>query len=176
MSNPAFAKNSLRLRLQPVPGDCAGIRAILDSNGIFYPYEIDVAVELVEDRLEREDQSDYHFIFLESDGTLAGYACYGPIYMTDNRFDLYWIAVREDLRGKGLGRILLSETEKKIRAMRAYLYIETSGKDDYAKTRAFSEERYLEVACIPHFYKDNDLRSLHEKTLRIVSNFKVMFS
>jgi ribosomal protein S18 acetylase RimI-like enzyme len=167
MRNQASAKKSLRLRLEPVPGDCAGIRAILDSNGIFYPYEVDVAVELVEDRLEREDQSDYHFIFLESDDAVVGYSCYGAIYMTDNRFDLYWIAVREDLRGKGLGRILLSETEKKIRAMKgAYLYIETSGKDDYARTRAFYQKSgYLEVACIPHFYKENDHKIIFMKKL-----------
>ncbi len=160
-------KNGFRLRWEPVPEDCAAVREILESNGNFYPYEIDVAIELIEDRLDRKEESDYSFVFLDLKGSLAGYTCYGPICMTDNRFDLYWIAVREEMRGKGLGGILLSETEKKIRELDGnYFYIETSGKDDYARTRSFYvKSRYLEVARIPHFYKDNDDKLIFMKKL-----------
>jgi len=159
---------NFHFRWEPLPEDCVSVREILTSNGIFYPYEIDVAIELIEDWLECGIESGYHFIFAESDGETVGYICYGPIYMTDNRFDLYWIAVREDLRGKGLGHLLLEETEKKVLDMKGnYLFIETSGKDEYAKTRAFyKKNRYTEVARIPHFYKDNDDKIIFMKKLK----------
>jgi len=154
-------------RWEPIPEDRIHVRKILDSNAIFYPYEVDVAVELVEDRLDQGPESDYHFIFLEAEGEAIGYTCYGPIYMTDNRFDLYWIAVREDLRGLGLGHILMEETEKKVAEMNGrFLFVETSGKDDYLKTRTFYRKiGYQEVARIPHFYKDHDDKIIFMKKI-----------
>ena len=167
MKDQKNATSGLRLRREPLRRDCTGVRKILASNGNFYPYEIDVAIELVQDRLERGEESDYTFVFLDVKGSLVGYTCYGPICMTDNRFDLYWIAVHEDWRGKGLGGVLLAETEESIRQMNGtYLYIETSGKDDYVRTRAFyAKSGYLEVARIPHFYKDNDDKLIYMKRL-----------
>jgi ribosomal protein S18 acetylase RimI-like enzyme len=155
------------LRWKPVQEDCVSVREILDSNGIFYRYEVDVAIELIEDRLERGEDSDYHFIFMDQEGECVGYVCYGPIYMTDNRFDLYWIAVREDLRGGGLGKILLAETERQVLKRNGkILYVETSGKDDYLKTRAFYKKNgYSEIACVPHFYKENDDKIILMKRL-----------
>ena len=154
-------------RWEPCDDDCIRIREILEGNGIFYPYEVDVAIELIEDRLERGTESDYTFIFLDDDEGAVGYICFGPIYMTDNRFDLYWIAVREELRGQGLGKLLLEEAEKRIRNLGGqYLYVETSGKDDYRKTRAFYvKQHYDEVARIPHFYKDNDDKIIFMKKM-----------
>lgn len=167
MSCDFVRENRLRLRFEPVAKDRTDIRDILTSTNTFYPYEIDVAIELIDDRLEKGDQSDYSFIFLESDGQTIGYTCYGPIYMTDNRFDLYWIAVREELRAKGFGGFLLRETEKKIREVNGtYIYVETSGKNDYRKTRSFYKKcGYRKVARIPHFYKDNDDKIIYMKGL-----------
>ena len=157
-----------QFRWEPLPEDCRRVREILESNGIFYPYEVDVAIELIEDRLERGAESDYTFIFLDLDGQGAvGYVCFGPIYMTDNRFDLYWIAVQEDMRGHGFGGILLEAAEEKIKERDGrYLFVETSGKDDYLKTRTFyTKSHYLEVARIPHFYKDHDDKVIFMKQL-----------
>ena len=45
--------------------DRESVRRMVGSTGVFSPVEIDVAEELVDDRLERGLQSDYHFVFAE---------------------------------------------------------------------------------------------------------------
>jgi len=47
-----------------------------------------------------------HFAFItaEQNGSLVGYACYGPIAGTKSSYDLYWIAVHPELQGRGLGQ------------------------------------------------------------------------
>ena len=83
--------------------DPASVRAITESTGFFYPDEIDTAVELVEERLEKGLKSGYHFVFAEAGGRAVGYSCFGPIACTKSSFDHYWLAVADDWRGKGLG-------------------------------------------------------------------------
>ncbi|MFB3925387.1 MAG: GNAT family N-acetyltransferase [Syntrophales bacterium] len=154
--------------MEPVCGDRSSIREILLSSNIFYPCEIDVAVELFDDYLESgADESWYSFIFLDVEDRTVGYLCYGPIAMTDKRYDLYWIAVRKDLCGKGLGGFLLSEAEKEIRKSGGrFLYVDTSGREAYKNTRAFYRKHgYRQVACIPHFYNDNDHKIVFMKDL-----------
>ena len=80
------------------------MRRLVQSTGVFSPVETDVAVELVDDRLKRGCQSDYHFVFAELDGRTIGYTCYGPIALTAASFDLYWIAVDKSLHGQKTGK------------------------------------------------------------------------
>ncbi|HPL63516.1 MAG TPA: GNAT family N-acetyltransferase [Syntrophales bacterium] len=156
-----------RFRHEAVAGDSGPLRGILSSTGVFFPFEIDVAIELLEDRLEYGDDSPYSFIFCELDNRLIGYICFGPICMTDNRFDLYWIAVDKGLQGTGIGKLLLEKAEQSAReAGGVFMYVETSGRDDYLKTRHFYENQgYLEVACIRDFYRDGDDKIILAKKL-----------
>src|SRR3954467_12244433 len=53
----------LVFRDEPCPADAAAIREIVASTGFFHEDEIEVAVELVEERLSRGLASEYHFLF-----------------------------------------------------------------------------------------------------------------
>ncbi len=107
--------------------DREAVRRMVASTGVFSPVEIEVAVELVDDRLERGPESDYHFVFAEHEGRTVGYTCYGKIALTAASFDLYWIAVDKSFHGKRIGRLLLEKTEELIRqAGGRQVYIETS--------------------------------------------------
>ena len=106
---------SLNFRHDVRPEDRENVRRLVDSTGVFSPVEIDVAVELVDDRLERGGQSDYHFVFAEHDGRAVGYTCYGQIPLTAASFDLYWIAVDKSLHGLKIGRALLEKSEELVR-------------------------------------------------------------
>ena len=64
----------------------------------FSPQEIEVAQELVQERLAKGVSSGYLFLFAEAEGRVVGYTCYGPIPCTVQSFDLYWIAVEQSLR------------------------------------------------------------------------------
>ncbi len=79
------------------------IRRIVESSGYFSREEIEIAVELIDERIARGDASGYHFLFADSPTGMLGYTCFGPIPATESSYDLYWIAIDEDLRGRGLG-------------------------------------------------------------------------
>jgi ribosomal protein S18 acetylase RimI-like enzyme len=149
----------LNYRRTVVPSDLMNVANILKSTGFFKPYEIDVAIELVEENLKNGDSSGYRFNFLEIEGKTVGYCCYGEIPVTVKNFDLYWMAVENNYRGKGLGRLLMEKTETDIRALGGRgIYIETSNKELYQPTMTFYKNcGYTQVALFKDFYdlKDN---------------------
>lgn len=157
-SASAASEQGITLRTRARIRDRSELRKILVSTRLFYPYEIDVAIDLLDDQIKWKEDSIFSFLFADLDGECAGYVCYGPILTTDNRYDMYWIAVRKDLQGRGIGKLLLDETEKRISGRKGrYIYVETSSRDDYEPTRAFYRRNgYIEVARVPHYYKDND--------------------
>ena len=127
------------------PGDREAIRELIAGTGAFKPFEVDVALELVDVALTRKEQDDYHpYVLVEDDGTVVAYACFGKNAMTVGTFDLYWIATRGDRMGKGYGRAILSFVEEEVRRRGGYLLvIETSSQESYGSTRQF----YDKVGC-----------------------------
>lgn len=139
--------------------DRLSIEFILKSTGMFYPEEIGVALELVDEGLIKGPASGYHFLLALSDaGDVLGYTCFGPIPCTRDSYDLYWIAVRHDEQGKGIGKNLLKKTQRIISKLGGErVYIETSSRKSYAPTRAFyQKEGYSEEAIIKDFYSTGD--------------------
>lgn len=148
-------------------GDREVVREIVSSTGFFHPGEVLIAVELVEERLARGAASGYCFVFLEEGGRTSGYTCYGPVAGTLGSFDLYWIAVHCERRGVGLGRILLAQTEERIRAAGGRrLYAETSGRPQYRPTRRFYRQAgFRREARLRDFYAPGDDKLIFVKEL-----------
>jgi GNAT superfamily N-acetyltransferase len=158
---------ALRYRNEVRPEDRQAIRAILESTGFFYPEEIAVAEELVEERLQRGPASGYHFEFAEAGGQVAGYTCYGPIACTKASYDLYWIGVHQGHRRAGLGRRLLARVEEQIRRLGGQrVYVETSSRAQYDPTRAFYLAcGYRLEARLEDFYAPGDGKVIFLKVL-----------
>ena len=150
-----------------VPSDLMNVANILKSSGFFKPHEIDVAVELVEENLKNGEGCGYHFNFLEIEGKTVGYCCYGEIPVTIKNFDLYWMAVDNSYRSKGLGRLLMEKTEADIRTLGGRgIYIETSNKEMYKPTMAFYKSSgYEQIAIFKDFYDINDNKVVFYKKL-----------
>jgi GNAT superfamily N-acetyltransferase len=138
--------------------DVVTVRSIVESTGFFNPAEIEIAVELAVERMKRGAASGYHFLLPADPGPPRGYACFGPIEATEGGFDLYWIAVHAQARGRGLGRRLLRAAEAGARSLGGTrLWVETSSREQYAPTRAFYAAcGYEEVARLPDFYAPGD--------------------
>jgi GNAT superfamily N-acetyltransferase len=98
-----MSNSPIQVREEVLPTDVEAVRSIVESTGFFSKAEADVAAELVEERLNKGIQSGYYFLFAEQDGRVVGYSCFGPIACTLFSYDLYWIAVEDAFRGKGLG-------------------------------------------------------------------------
>ena len=59
---------NLTFRTIPEKRDIKRIREIVVSTKFFYDHEVDVAVELIEERLGKGESTGYHFVFAEVDG------------------------------------------------------------------------------------------------------------
>jgi ribosomal protein S18 acetylase RimI-like enzyme len=159
--------NKITYRDQVRETDPAAVRRIADSTGFFHTAEIEIAEELVRERLAKGLASGYYFVFAEAGGRLLGYACFGPIPCTFNRYDVYWIAVQNNLRGLGLGKELMLRVEKQIKELDGErIYVETSGRDQYQPTHIFYKNcGYQQEARIRDFYSQGDDKILFLKIL-----------
>lgn len=162
-TQPSSTAPKIALRSEVLPADEAHVREIVAATGLFRPNEVDVAAELVRVRLRDGAASGYEFIFAEQQGEVLGYACYGLNTVTLASYDLYWIAVRPNLQGQGIGRQLLTAVEEKIAAAGGQqIYIETSHRADYAATRGFYERcGYALEGVLRDYYAPGDDRAIY---------------
>ena len=151
-----------------MPADVAALRRLVASTGVFYRQERAVALELLETRLTQGPRSGYSFFFAERRGELLGYAAWGQAPLTERTFDLYWIAVTPAAQGQGLGQALLELVEDAIAARGGgTLYIETSSRKAYSRTRRFYlAARYRRVARLRDFYAPGDHKLMFCKVIR----------
>lgn len=147
-------------RGHPVPRDLQAAREIAASSGFFSDEEIDVLGELVRETLKKGDASGYRFLFLAPRKTSVpvGFSCFGPIPCTRDSYHLYWIAVHAKQRGQGLGRVIIRETEERIRAAGgARIFAETSGRAQYQATRSFYRSAgYRQAARLEDYYQNGE--------------------
>jgi D-alanine-D-alanine ligase len=149
------------------PADREPLEDLIRATGFFNPAEIDIALELIDDRLEKGDQSHYRFLAADHEGRLAGYACWGPIEGTQASVDLYWIAVHPDFQGQRIGAALLDDAEAWIaESGRSRVYVETSTREQYETTRAFYRARgYVMEAELVDFYGPGDGKAMFVKVV-----------
>lgn len=166
-STAAKVSQPVALRSEVSTADEAHVRDIVAATGLFRPNEVDVAAELVRVRLRDGESSGYEFLFAEQNGEVLGYACYGLNTVTLASYDLYWIAVRPNLQGQGIGRQLLAAVEEKIAAAGGQqIYIETSHRPDYAATRGFYERcGYVLEGVLRDYYAPGDDRAIYVRRL-----------
>ncbi len=147
------------------PADVENVRRVIESSAFFSDEEVEIAVELVQERLARGIKSGYLFLFAEQGGKVVGYTCFGPIAGTKASYDLYWIAVDNHLRGGGVGKELLAVTEQEIaRQGGQRIYVETSSREKYEPTRAFYLKRgYQQEAFLKDFYSTGDGKIIYVK-------------
>lgn len=147
------------------PAHRGALAQLLAATGVFSAEEVEVALSLfdlsVESAVERGHAPDYEFVgAFDALESLMGYACFGPTPSTERTYDLYWLAVSPAAQGAGVGRALTGAVERTLAARGARLLVaETSGRPDYAATRAFyAATGYHEVARIRDFYAPADDR------------------
>ncbi len=153
----------------PDPSTPEKIRNILISTSSFSNREIEVAMDLVRENLEKGRLRSGYFFLLARDesGQMAGFTCFGPIPCTLHSYDLYWIAVHKDFQGMGLGRKLYLETEKKVKKQDGKkIFAETSGRKDYHSARKFYQSLEFKKICrIGDFYAPGDDKVIYQKDI-----------
>src|SRR6185295_11175581 len=161
------APSGIHIRRCLDTADREPIEALIRATSFFHPEEVEVALELVDDRLANGDASHYRFLVGESNDRVAGYACWGPIPGTAAAADLYWIVVHPEFQARGIGAALLRAAEEWMAsAGRTRVYVETSTRPQYLPTRAFYAAcGYREAAELADFYAPGDGKAVLLKTL-----------
>ena len=159
--------NRINYRRDVFERDIYTIRRIVGSSGFFSSEEIEVAVELVKEFLDKGGNSSYQFLFAEQDEQTLAYTCFGRVPCTVGSYDLYWIAVADLARGQGIGQKLLHETEKAIEALGGRrIYAETSARAQYKPTHAFYHScGFSAEALLEDFYAPGDGKMIYCKVL-----------
>ena len=154
-------------RFAPQVSDVAALRELVGSLDVFNEAERAIALELLEQRLQRGEGSGYDFVLADVGAELVGYTAWGPVPLTKSSFDLYWIAVLPRYQGLGIGRELLVLTERAVAERGGgHLYIETSSRPAYERTRAFyARAGYHEVARLEDFYAEDDAKVVYCKVI-----------
>jgi len=167
MSASSDSRAAVRVRTRARRSDLASLRRLVAATGVFYPEERAIALELLEERLRRGPKSGYEFIFAERRGELVGYSAWGAVPLTKGSYDLYWIAVAPAAQGLGIGRRLMELTERAVaRRGGGRLYIETSSRAVYARTRGFYRAAgYHAAARLADFYAPGDHKVVFCKTI-----------
>lgn len=141
---------------------------LLKNTPEFKPFEVAVAEEVIDCCLRDNNNSGYFILVAEDNADITGYICYGPTPLTEGTWDLYWEAVEQEKRGRGIGSALMKAAEKEIRQAGGRLaLIETSSTPAYEKTRRFHKSLGYEiVARIPDFYSPGDDKLILQKRLK----------
>jgi len=160
-------RNGLEWRSAVMADDVGRVRSLVAGTGFFNAAEVEVAADLVTERLTKGIRSGYHFVLAERGSTLVAYACYGPIEGTQGSFDLYWIAVSPEEQRRGLGAQVYARAEAAMRkAGVKHVYADTSSSDRYAGTRGFYQRMgFHEEARLADFYAPGDGKIIYVKAL-----------
>ena len=154
-------------RQQIKPSDLDAIGRIVRASSFFSAAEIDLALALAGEKLSDGNASSYQFLFGENEDFVWGYTCFGLIPATAGSYDLYWIAVDNHLRAKGMGKQLLKKSEDIIRnAGGSHIYVETSSRHQYQSTHKFYEGcGYIQEALLKDFYAEGDSKVIYSKVI-----------
>lgn len=156
-----------KFRAELRAADPDAVRRLVSATGVFSGIEVGWAGEIIEATIKHPNTSGYFALMADGDDGLDGFACFGPIEGTDNRFDLYWIAVSPTAQGKGLGRQLLAACVDDARSRGAtHMFIDTSTRNDYAAARSLYKSQDFELmGMLVDFYSDGDSKALFGRKL-----------
>jgi ribosomal protein S18 acetylase RimI-like enzyme len=137
------------------------------ATGVFRPSEVEIALEVFDGAVARPG-ADYRSLGANDPaGRLTGFTLYGPTPGTESTWDLYWIVVDPNVHRQGVGRGLMTATERDIVSRGGRLIVvETSSREDYRPTRAFYERLgYARAAHIPGYYAPHDDLVVYTRSL-----------
>jgi ribosomal protein S18 acetylase RimI-like enzyme len=106
-------------------------------------------------------------VWARDDRRPEGWVYYAPDAYAAQVWNLWWIGVRPDAQGTGIGQALLAHVEAQVRAGDGrLLVIETSALPPLGRARAFYRRHgYAECGQIPDYYGVGDGKVIFAKRL-----------
>ena len=149
------------------PGDIPFCVSMTERTGMFKKLEVEALQEVLDDYFAVCHELGHQAAVLEEAGKITGYVYWAPAAMTDRTWYLYWIAISNEVQGKGRGGRLLKHAENDARREGARIFlIETSGTAQYELTRKFYLKYGYDLSArVPDYYTDGDDLCIFHKRL-----------
>ena len=157
------------MRIRPVrSGDRTRIHEMVESIENFNTADKTIAMELVDDVVQKFEKSDYVVHVLEDDNEIIrAYVCFGKTPLTESTFDFYWMVIDPQQQRRGYGLMLFQYVEEQVRERGGKLLMcETSSLEGYDRVvRLYEKLGYEYVARIQDFYRSGDDKLIYKKLL-----------
>jgi len=143
--------------------DLNGLKEVLESSELFPPEYLD---DMISDYLNNPETEEIWFTCITDDTPIAIAYC-GPEKLTNGTYNLYAIAVRKELQGKGIGQKMMNFIEQLLKHNeKRVLIVETSSIDQYKLTRQFYNKLgYRQEATIKDFWNEGEDKVIYWKKL-----------
>lgn len=146
--------------------DNAKIIDIISRVNNFNSEDKRIAIELINHYLEYDD-GEYLIDVILSDGNVLGYVCYGQASLTKGVYEIYYIAIDPNNQGRGLGKMLMQNVEKKLVGKARMILLETSSDESYLATQRFYLKiGYAEIFRIKDYYDIGEDKILYQKIIK----------
>lgn len=144
------------------PEDLGAIKALIDATALFPSEYLD---DMFSGDSDPGDEQEFWLTY-DDNGPQAVTYC-APEQMTNGTWNLLLIAVHPDYQSGGIGRQLMSHVEAILKKMGVrVLIVETSGTDDFERTRSFYEQiGYDNEGRIRDYYDAGDDKIIFRKAL-----------
>ena len=142
-----------------IPVDTPALLRLTAETGFFKPHEVNALQEVLDDYYEEAADDEGHLCYsAETTRGIDGFVYIAPAPMTLGSWHLWWIVVRKEAQGSGIGGEMLRFVEEEIRGRRGrVLFIETSSQPLYEPTRRFyAKYGYEKHAVLRGFYAADD--------------------
>ena len=144
--------------------DLDDLKIVIETSGLF---PSDLLEGMMTDFFTNPETEDIWLTKLINGKPVAIAYC-APERLTAGTYNLYLIAVHQDLQGKGIGRELMNYIETLLQSKgNRVLLVETSGLPEYELTRKFYDNcQYNREAIIRDFYDEGEDKVVFWKKLK----------
>jgi GNAT superfamily N-acetyltransferase len=164
---PAAIWNQLVMIRLATSIDTPALLEMATATGVFKPFEVDTLKEVLDDYHSHEAEQGHRCFVLEENGERLGFEYHAAEPMTEGTWTLWWIVVRPDTQGKGIGGRLIRWAEEDAKALGArVVFLQTSGLPHSDLTRKFYlKQGYDQEARLRDFYAPGDDQIVFRKAL-----------
>jgi GNAT superfamily N-acetyltransferase len=147
--------------------DTEALIELTRATGMFKPLEVQALREVLDDYFTSNRELGHLCVSSEDGGQVTAFAYYAPAAMTEGSWYLWWIVVRRQGQGAGIGRGLLEHLENDIRRRQGrVLFVETGSAPHYELTRRFyAKNGYEQHAELKDFYAVGDSMIVFRKEM-----------
>ena len=143
--------------------DVPGVALILKDTGLF---PADMLEEMISPFFDAPDGHERWLVCEDNNDGVIGFCYFRPEPLAEGTWNLLAIGFRDGHKGQGYGEALVAEVERALVGERV-LIVETSGLDQFDKTRHFYEKcGYQREAVIRDYWADGDDKVIYSKSLR----------